>query len=118
MCVCLAQAMTEDEWENTAMERSSFLRCILSPILCIADAIHGTNDDGKTQAEKAVAEAKKQAQIAAAEAKKKAEAAQLQGYLGQCKCEQELIEDDFGGFIHSRDTRTLSNTDADDGESV
>lgn len=83
----LAQAMTEEDLENTEMQRASWWQCILSVIWCAVDAIKGSDDDGK-----------KKAQIAA---QKEAAAKELQNYLGGCECEQELIEYDLFEFIHS-----------------
>lgn len=72
-CVCLAQAMTEDELENVAMERTSFLTCVVTVWMCIADAVQGSKDKKKQEAEAATA------------AEKEAAAKELQKYLDQCK---------------------------------
>ena len=72
LSVYLAQAVTEEDLENIEMQRASWWQCILSVIWCAVDALQGSKDDGK-----------KQAQVAA---DKEAAAKELHNYLGECKC--------------------------------
>jgi hypothetical protein len=64
--------MTDDQFEENAMERASFWKCLITVMWCIID-------DAQSNAEK------KKEEAAAATAKA-IEAAELQAYVNQCEC--------------------------------
>lgn len=64
--------MTDDEFDESAMERFAFWKCLIAVIWCIVDDVQANAAKKKQEADAATARA-----IAAAE---------LQAYVNQCEC--------------------------------